>query len=121
MRLIPEIVGGNLQLRPIDPTNPLRDIWVEIGVGSQSGPCHENVLAVSHDCNEDDEWETVLEFEIASAIADGFASALSDPPNSMVGQIVNAISSAIGSPTNLVGIYISDSDGNEGDIYIFTN
>ncbi|MEM1022033.1 MAG: hypothetical protein AAGJ19_00005 [Myxococcota bacterium] len=121
IRLIPRIENGNLELRPIDPSNPLRDIWVEIGVLSQSGPCHENVFAIAHDCNENEEWVSILEFEIASAIATGLSEAINDAPNSMIGQVVNEITSAIGSPTNLVGIYISDSDAHNGDIYVFTN
>lgn len=114
---------GAVRFRPAHPINPERDVFVDVGVRDQSGPCKDNVLAIAHDCMELDELELAIQAAMTSAIANLLQVAL-DPanqPTNMFGDIISTLMSFIGPiPGELIGILVSDEEERSGDIFLIT-
>ena len=122
IRLFFEVDGSMVRFRRPSAARPEMDLWVNLGVASQTGPCENHVLGAFDFCMENDELEAELEANLRLALADIVFQAL-DPaaqPTNVFGAIMSQLLTAFtGMPANLVAIVIRDSP--EGEILFVTN
>lgn len=111
VRLFFEVDGATLRFRPPHPDRPESDVLIDITVAGQTGPCENNILAISDDCMETDELEAVLEAELSFALGEFLKTEL-DParqPNNIFGTIISSVLSVIGGmPVDLVALVVKD-------------
>lgn len=112
LRIFPHVdSAGNLVLRPAHPDNPWRDVFIDVHVLSQSGPCHENVLAVSDDCMEIDELSLELQSMLSASVGQAMATMLGTATQGPLGDLFTTLTTLAGIPTTgLISAYV-DSEG----------
>jgi hypothetical protein len=99
-------------------------VFVHVEASSQSGPCHENVLAIHHDCMELDELNLMIEAQLRGALGEMMFTAL-DPQqqqSNLFAEIIGDIVDLLGpfSP-NLQAIFVGDTGESRGNIFFVTN
>ena len=115
---------GLVRFRQPSASNRSEDVFVHVKASSQSGPCHDNVLAIHHDCMELDELDLMIEAQLRGALGEMMFMAL-DPQqqqSNLFAEIIGDIVDLLGpfSP-NLQAIFVGDTGESRGNIFFVTN
>lgn len=112
VRIFPDVdPAGGIRLRPAHPIHPERDIFLDLHVLGQTGPCHENVLAIADDCMEVDELSLELQTMLSSSLAVAVTNMLASPGQGVFGKMFRQLTTGLGLPTSgVVSTYV-DTEG----------
>jgi hypothetical protein len=115
---------GLVRFRQPSASNRSEDVFVHVEASSQSGPCHDNVLAIHHDCMELDQLDLMIEAQLRGALGEMMFTAL-DPQqqqSNLFAEIIGDIVDLLGpfSP-NLQAIFVGDTGESLGSIFFVTN